>query len=464
MDKKIFKGKRIAITAHNLEQKEHRGIALFTKSLIRSLSKYGAEIYLITGIESKRLKIFNHKSINYQLEKELFLSDLYSTLKKGVNYREQFRLSNRYKFKLCINLLIDLISLYSNRNSFKYEFCNTKEHKNFINIVDSRLDYLNFVKGFIFVKNIFHISRLRSMRLLIKDPELNLKKIRINLIISTSPLSLKCNYSQNAEFLQFIHDAIPLQVTDHLESPFVFFNKLLDANKNSKCVYISKESKRIVGQILNIKNDKEPVIYPMPSLKVDKLEEAYNNNYFKSINRHFVLFISSIVESKRVEKAISYFKKSNLPKRNFVFCIAGKLHNTKYCSLIKDLCIDNKDILLLDYVNEFEKAWLFLNCSLLISTTSIEGFGIPLLDALSINLQALATSIPSHLEINDLKKNKSIKLINQNDSQEWIDWLNKTTIFDINNSKNKLKRIEFFKCFMDEYEEKTLIKISKFLM
>ena len=121
-------------------------------------------------------------------------------------------------------------------------------------------------------------------------------------------------------------------------------------------------------------------------------------------------------------------------------------------------------LLLLDYVNEFEKAWLFLNCSLLISTTSIEGFGIPLLDALSINLRALATSIPSHLEINDLKKNKSIKLINQNDSQEWIDWLNKTTIFDINNSKNKLKRLEFFKCFMDEYEEKTLIKISKFLM
>ena len=120
--------------------------------------------------------------------------------------------------------------------------------------------------------------------------------------------------------------------------------------------------------------------------------------------------------------------------------------------------------MLLDYVNEFEKAWLFLNCSLLISTTSIEGFGIPLLDALSINLRALATSIPSHLEINDFKKNKSIKLINQNDSQEWIDWLNKTTIFDINNSKNKLKRLEFFKSFMDEYEEKTLIKISKFLM
>ena len=37
-------------------------------------------------------------------------------------------------------------------------------------------------------------------------------------------------------------------------------------------------------------------------------------------------------------------------------------------------------LLLLDYVSETEKAWLFLNSSLLISTSSIEGFGIPILD------------------------------------------------------------------------------------
>ena len=76
MDRKFFKGKKIAITAHNLEQIEHRGIALFTKSLIRSLSKYGAEIYLITGIESKRLKKFNQKS------KNCFFQNCIPTLKK----------------------------------------------------------------------------------------------------------------------------------------------------------------------------------------------------------------------------------------------------------------------------------------------------------------------------------------------------------------------------------------------
>ena len=51
MEKDFLKGKRIAITALELENKEHRGIASFIKSSISILSKYGAEIYLITGFD-----------------------------------------------------------------------------------------------------------------------------------------------------------------------------------------------------------------------------------------------------------------------------------------------------------------------------------------------------------------------------------------------------------------------------
>ena len=57
MDKDFLKGKRIAITALELENKEHRGIASFIKSSIHILSKYGAEVYLITGFDcSKNFK------------------------------------------------------------------------------------------------------------------------------------------------------------------------------------------------------------------------------------------------------------------------------------------------------------------------------------------------------------------------------------------------------------------------
>ena len=48
MERNILKGKRIAVTALDLEQEEHRGLAVLSKSLIELLKKYGAEVYLIT--------------------------------------------------------------------------------------------------------------------------------------------------------------------------------------------------------------------------------------------------------------------------------------------------------------------------------------------------------------------------------------------------------------------------------
>ena len=44
MDINFLKGKKIGITALDLEQEEHRGIAAVTKSLIQSLKNYGADI------------------------------------------------------------------------------------------------------------------------------------------------------------------------------------------------------------------------------------------------------------------------------------------------------------------------------------------------------------------------------------------------------------------------------------
>ena len=120
------------------------------------------------------------------------------------------------------------------------------------------------------------------------------------------------------------------------------------------------------------------------------------------------------------------------------------MHKNDYCYQIKDLCKNHKNILILDYVSEAEKAWLFLNTSLYISTSSSEGFGIPILDALSLNISSLATSIPSYHEIKNLKKKNKINLVNQNKPKVWIDYLNSLSAFDIKNNYEKRRRIEHF--------------------
>ena len=142
-----------------------------------------------------------------------------------------------------------------------------------------------------------------------------------------------------------------------------------------------------------------------------------------------------------------------------MLCIAGKMHKSEYCNYIKDLCKNHKNILLLDYVSETEKAWLFLNSSLLISTSSIEGFGIPILDALSLNLSSLGTSIPSYLEIKNLTKKNKIYLVKQNTPSKWVDKLNSLSKFDIKNKNDKRLRINNFKIFQNNFERNFLLKI-----
>ena len=73
MDIEFLKGKKIGITALDLEQIEHRGIAAVTKSLIQLLNKYGAEIYLITGLGSRRSGIFVKRFMTRKLLSEIYI-------------------------------------------------------------------------------------------------------------------------------------------------------------------------------------------------------------------------------------------------------------------------------------------------------------------------------------------------------------------------------------------------------
>ncbi len=80
---------------------------------------------------------------------------------------------------------------------------------------------------------------------------------------------------------------------------------------------------------------------------------------------------------------------------------------------------------MLGYVNELDKAWLYLNANLFISPSSTEGFGIPALDACCLGIKTFLSDIPSHQEIyRKFENNEQIKLIQTNNSEAWIENMN----------------------------------------
>ena len=457
MNKNILKGKKIGITAYDLQQKEHRGIASYTKNLIKVLSENEAEVYLITNIGSQRIK----RSKNKAFYEEVSVADILNLLQKGAlsygesNLRGKISFLIKYPIKSFLNSLILLI----NRFKLKYKFIKVSELQKKIHISEFKFDYLNYISGIIVVGGIFNLSIFRGMRYLFRIPQLNIKKNKLDLIITSCPICIRNKNKNYAPIVQIIHDAIPIQDPDH-PRPKAFLNTLKDAHYN-KCLYVSSATQKIVFNLLQISKSTNEldIMRPLPSISIEILNDSLNINSILGIDKPYVLINCSIVSWKKVEKAINFFNQSNLSDRGFLLCIAGQIHNTKYCKYVKKLCAKNKNILLLGYVSEFEKVWLYLNTSSLISTSATEGFGIPVLDAGCLNIPVIANKIPSYQEIQKVIKNNNISLYYLNEEAKWLFKLNQTEIFDIDDIEGKKSRIKSYKEFCEVAKRDTTKKI-----
>ena len=435
-----LEGLNIGITALDLEQNEHRGIAQVAKNVISGLTSEKANVFLITSYGGLTL---NQNKINSRSKgaiREITLVDILNKLKgsKGTN--------NKYIQRILLSLKLPriIINYYLNSGEIygtKYLLNNYQKH---IYSNSLRMSYIKELKGIISFPNLFNICKLKSWRLIFGMPKINLKKYDLDVLISTSPLSLKIedNGINKGKLIQIIHDAIPLLYEKHPDHPFQFFHRLKDSIKADQVIFVSEETKKTINNIFNIKDikrNKYTVINPLPSLSNILLKKAISLNSNINPKSKFILFNSSIVPRKNLDSLIYDFLSSNLPDNDYKLCVAGKIHKDDYCQYIQAISKNKNSISLLGYVNELDKAWLYLNAHAFVSPSSIEGFGIPALDASSLGLPSLLSRIPSHIEISKkIGMNKQIKLIPAKNSKEWIKNLN--LLVDETNELNQNKK------------------------
>ncbi len=437
---------RVAITAIDLEQSEHRGIAYLSKGLIKSFSDLGAEVYLLTGFYGKRLNPWMKLSMSSESIREIDCADIVDQLcnplsrkrllkKKeksnpDLNFIMQFLNQILPLIKKCyylFNLLLAVVRFYLNQGRFSGSIITLDKFENSPYYGEERVDYLSKVSGFISIKDIYTFSSLRSKRLLIKAPEIDLRKSKIDLLITSCPLSIDVikNNKNCLKSIQLIMDFIPLSFSKHPDHPYAFYNRLKDAMKTKNC-FISKASRDKVCLLLDkqYSSENENIIYPMPSLNINKLKLASSLNNIKDIKNKFILFNSSVVPRKNLHFLINIFQSSRIASKGFDLCVAGKIHDDNYGERIKRMCKDDPSIKLLDYVDEIEKSWLFLNAHAFVSPSCVEGFGIPVLDAATLGLRVLASDLPSHKEIQNLiQANKNFRLLGLSNIDNWINEL-----------------------------------------
>ena len=462
---------RIAITAIDLEQAEHRGIAYLSKGLISSLYDLGAEVYLLTGFHGSRLNPLMRMSMSKQSVREVDCADILDQFCDPSNRREKIKkrkysdpdedlimkLSNKLihfknQSQIIIDLLFSVVRFYLRRGRFEGRLIPLSNFQSTPYFGQERVDYISNISGFLSIKNIYNFSTLRSKRFLFKAPMLDLRKLNIDILITTCPLSIdvKTNSKTSHSCLQIIMDFIPLAFSKHPDHPYGFYNRLKDAMKTKNC-FISKASRKKISQLLDktCSDDEKNIIYPMPSLNISKLQFASKVKNLRGISQKYILFNSSVVPRKNLHFLIKIFQSSELARNGFDLCVAGKIHDDKYGLDIERMCESDSHIKLLDYVDETEKAWLFLNAYAFVSPSCVEGFGIPVLDAASLGVRVLVSDLPSHREIANLvKKNQEFRLLDLSNVDNWIyeiNLLNSLQLDMENEIKNRL--FHFNSCF-----------------
>ena len=501
-----FKNKRILLFAPELEKSEYRGIAFYTKSLVKSLSSLGAEIWLVSSFNPYKLKIkdFNESSRNYICNYEI-LQKFYNGSSVSFLNRNKFFTNNR---------VLNFLTSYLNKSKFviyfltalhvflinnKYDKKNTQQIKfNYKNdnpyLKFEKLSFMQNVAGFLCAPNIAMNFNYRSFFPLKNKIIFNLDYY--DFFITSEPLNLVSK--KDIPIFQTIHDIIPLEFNPNILNTKSFYRKIKYSSVN-KNIFISEVTKNKFNHLISnkIKQNKtyisESVITQPPSLQFENEENLIiytnilnsiysekNSSQLKKYKKskkskikkniqpfNYFLFNASIDRRKNVHLLIESFINSEAQKNGIYLVITGQLKDDEYSKKIRKMIAINPGIISTGYINEAKKSALYINALSLLSPSLIEGFGLPVLDACCLGLNCIASDCASHREIKNLYDFKNfLNLYPPTSLTKWSDIFYNEKFYKNNNPENtqksRFERYKKYKKILEDNFRSNLENILKF--
>jgi len=418
---KPLAGMKIVVTAIDLEQAEHRGIAVYSKGLLKAVKDAGAEVWLLTGYNPKLMEA-ELKLLPRNTQELIYASRVLECLVSG-----QMELNRSSLKRILIQKLpfgrwslnkIDNIRQKLKGINPKQRYTSNEISKLYIHsLVDNpylqheRLSYLKWIDGILCAEDIYVNSMKLAGKLFSKPLYLNLEGY--DGFITTCPLNIKPDRVKFS--IQSVHDLIPLEYYPTSDRQSIFAQRL-QHSANSARIFVSTSTKNKFNRY--IKSGlcgTETVVVQPPSIKFNnsKIEQSrdllalypcsgLNKEKSKLTPFRYILFNSSVESRKNLVFALKAYKESRLAEKEIKFCITGALKSDEYSRKIENLVLNDDSIILTNYIDDATKRDLFLNAMLLVSPSLVEGFGIPVLDAACLGLVALASPSMAHREIQNL--------------------------------------------------------------
>ena len=463
-----LQGRKVLVTAYDLEQSEHRGIAVYSKSLMRCLHEAGAEVWLLTEFFDK-LTEKGLKRLPNNTQAMIHNARILNSLAVGRRERpitvlqRKFKLARKARqwgnYLRVIGNVLRRPRKYRSRDLNRFELRDLYDNP-YLRI--ERLDYLEHVTGIVSAPDLYLATQLAAQ--MPKQRPVLIDLHGFDALITTCPLNIRPRNLPT--FVQTIHDLIPLEYVAHNEDPLMFSHRL-QACVPAHRLFVSQSTankyRTHIQRTLRSPQDNPPqpsthqghntheaVIIQSPSLQFSSwltedpnriadlqpvshlLRDQSNTAPSKANNTskvktgesltpfRYFLFNSSVEARKNLLFLAKAYAESNLSKKGVKLCVTGKLKGDFYSKRLKEIVAHEPGIILTGYVDESSKLDLYLNALGLLSPSLVEGFGIPVLDGACLGMPTVASDCESHLEIQGLHDfNEHVLCLDTLKSREW---------------------------------------------
>ncbi len=433
--KQPLKGLKIVVTGQELQNIEHRGIAMYTKSVLRALADAGADLWLLTDFNIKQPKNKPNEKNLHNAWKHIYQMQILDALDQGESLsarRQRISITRKSgKAAWAIWWIILHVKWRVKRICYKLSEASIIDLKN---IVDNpyarsmRLSYIDHLSGLLNIPNIFFNSNLASYSNI--DAMIDVTLGCFDAIVTTAPLNMAFRFGGSV--FQTIHDLIPLEYSPKSRHAKSFCRKLEKCLQSNQ-LFVSTSSLLKYNEIYgNLNRSTQEVILQPPSLRV-RQPKQYQEMNASAINMisddktycssalepfKYILFNSSIEPRKNVLFLIQAYRASGLAQSGIKLCITGQLKNDTYSRNVEREA--DKSVMLTGYIDENSKTSLFLHALMVVSPSLVEGFGIPVLDAACVGAPVIASPSASHQEIRELHDFKRfVSICDTRDTLQW---------------------------------------------
>ena len=430
---------RILITAFDLEQVEHRGIAVYSKGLIHCLAEAGAEIWLLTQFglpKASQGKVdLDGDGRSGEIDS---LVDLFNPTLAPSAARLGGQLApvglGRKLVEIVRSVLVSLPYLLGTRIYKRkgMRYLRIKDLRDPSKLDADRLFFLRRVAGFVSAPNLYRASQIAALLPGVKPFRVDCQGF--DFLVTACPLFIR-PASPETKLVQTVHDLIPLQY--HGSGNRYLFLRTLFASSAAQRIFVSCATSRLFYEyfgsrrLVNGRLERVPdcVLFQKPSLAVldwdvskHELLSAIGEERLEPFK--YILFNSFIEPRKNVEFLIRAFGESGLASKGYQLCIVGKRQQLSYSQSIEELSRVTRGVRLVGYVDELKKAALFLYAGVLASPSHLEGFGIPVLDAACLGLPVMASTCEAYQELFDYRDfSRYMTLISIDRLSDWVDSL-----------------------------------------